>query len=269
METRGTSREGTASQALREPSQVRNVPHTPSPSRQPDGNPNKGGSAPTHRGAAAATTVGDSPSRRHRTFNGEPPKSTIPTCPKSGDFPRPPRLPPLAPSAPRARLPPQGCGAAGPRGRAPPQPARRSRSPQGAQTSSRSSAGTCRASPQSPLRRRTTTTPEPACRATQVPCAPPAPGPLTKRAGRDASFWRPSGHGAPPHPSAPSSGHTVPSLGDTASTRLPCGSFSRLSPHDTVIPLSYPGSPPLPGLFPSGPPAPPPLPHSSSPHPPP
>lgn len=161
-------------------------------------------------------------------------------------IPAPPPPPAPALSAPRAPStarapPPQGCGAAaeGPRGWVPPAAFLLPLCPHGAQTSSRSSAGTCRDSPHSPLRCRTTTTPEPAwwapaCRATQVPCAPPsgpsclpARAPLTKKAGRDVSFWRPSGHGAPPHPSAPSSGHTVPSLGDIASTRLP---FSALTP---------------------------------------
>lgn len=58
METEGISREGTASQALWEPSQVPAVPHTASPSRQPGGNPTREGGGALRGATRADTTAG-------------------------------------------------------------------------------------------------------------------------------------------------------------------------------------------------------------------
>lgn len=228
--------------------------------------PNKGGrGSPArcyprrHHGGAA---VGDRPSQRHQIIDGDPPRPARIRCPKSGAFPRPPRprSRPQRPARaePLARASPQGCGAAaeGPRGRrAPPQtppppprlplPSRRSNSLKEQRQHLPGFPALAAAAPDKDhararlmsarLPRRTGS-----CAPPPGPSRLPARAPLTKRAGRDASFWRLSGHGAPPHPSAPSSGHTVPSLGGTASTRLPCGSFSQLSAHGTALRLSSP-----------------------------
>lgn len=165
METRGISREGTASQARWESSQVYDVPHTTSPSRQPGGHATRG-ALRAHTAVPPPLTPPRAGCRRHQAVHGDPPTQASIRCPKSGGLPPPPAPALSAPRAPstasapplRAAEPPLRDPAGG---WVPPQPSC-PLFPRGAPTSSRSDAGTCRASPHSPLRRRTTTTPEPA-----------------------------------------------------------------------------------------------------------
>lgn len=167
METRGISREGTASQALYD------VPHTTAPKAAAGWQPDKGGSAPKHRGATPADTTAG---RLSATAPHGDTKQLMGTGRKKPEFgvrtaaipeSPPPPLPPSAPRArqtPRARLPLRAAEPPlrDPAGGYPPSAFLLPLCPHGAQTSSRSSAGTCRPSPHSPLRCRTTTAPEPA-----------------------------------------------------------------------------------------------------------